>query len=178
MSRIGKQAIALPQKAKVSVAGGKVAIEGPLGKMEYRVGRGVQVNCADGKIHVLKTDNDKQSQANWGTTRAHLNNMVKGVTSGFKCALELVGVGYSAKVAGQKLTLAIGKSHEVVFDLPSVVKCNVNKTTIELESVDRELLGTIAANIRKSQPPEPYLGKGVKYTDEIVRRKAGKAGKK
>ena len=178
MSRIGKQVIVLPQGVKVGIAGDVVSIEGPRGKLQYAPGKGVSVKCEGGKVQVLRDGQDKQSKANWGTARAHINNMVHGVTKGWKRSLELVGVGYTAKLEGQRLTLAVGKSHEEMFQLPAIVKGTVGKTSIELESIDRELLGTLAAKIRKSQPPEPYLGKGVKYNDEHVRRKAGKAGKK
>lgn len=178
MSRIGKQPVNLPKGAKASVTAGVVLVEGPLGKLEYRPARGVQVVCDAGKIVVSRTENDKQSSANYGTTRAHLDNLVQGVTKGWKRTLELSGVGYTGKLQGSKLVLAVGKSHEEIFEVPTLIKCSITKNIIDLESIDRELLGTFAAAVRKSQPPEPYLGKGVKYSDEHVRHKAGKAGKK
>jgi large subunit ribosomal protein L6 len=104
--------------------------------------------------------------------------MVKGVSAGWKKTLELNGVGFNAKLQGQKLVLAVGFSHDVTMDVPSAIKCNVQKNSIEMESADREILGTFAAKVRDVQPPEPYLGKGIKYSDEKVRRKAGKTGKK
>lgn len=178
MSRIGKQPVTVPQGVKASVSGGVVFIEGPLGKLQYKPGNGVKVVSENGKVIVSRVSEDKQTKADFGTTRARINNMVSGVTKGWKRSLELSGVGYTAKIAGAKLTLAVGFSHDVEIEVPKIVKCVVNKNTIELESCDRELLGTLASKIRKVQPPEPYLGKGIKYTEETIRRKAGKAGKK
>ncbi|MBN8547809.1 MAG: 50S ribosomal protein L6 [Deltaproteobacteria bacterium] len=178
MSRIGKQPVTVPAGVKASVSNGVVHVEGPKGKLDYTLGAGVQAAIQDGKVVVSIVGSDNQTRANFGTARARINNMVEGVTKGWKRSLELFGVGYNAKIQGQALTLAVGFSHEVKMDLPKEVKCNVVKNTIELESADRELVGTVAARIRKVQPPEPYLGKGIKFTEEKVRRKAGKTGKK
>ena len=178
MSRIGKQPISLPQGVKASVKPEAVLIEGPMGKLEYKPTRSVKVSMADGKLLVEKVRNDRQAAADYGTTRARLNNMVTGVSKGWKRALELNGVGYVAKMNGATLTLAVGFSHEVNFEIPKLIKCNVSKNLVEMESCDRELLGTFAGAIRKVQPAEPYLGKGIKYPEETIRRKAGKAGKK
>lgn len=178
MSRIGKQPVAIPTGVKAAVSEGMVNIEGPKGKLQYRLGRGVQVAVQDGKLVVTVTAADPQSKANYGSARAHINNMVQGVSKGWKRSLELNGVGYNAKIQGQALTLAVGFSHEVKMDLPNEVKCTVTKNIIDLESADRELVGTVAARIRKVQPPEPYLGKGIKFVEERIRRKAGKTGKK
>ncbi len=178
MSRIGKMPVVLPAGVKAAVNDGVVNVEGPKGKLQFRPGRGVAVAVQDGKLVLSVTGSDTQSDANWGTARAHLNNMVQGVTKGWKRSLELNGVGYNAKIAGQALTLAVGFSHEVKMDLPKEVKCTVTKNIIDLESADRELVGTVAARIRKVQPPEPYLGKGIKFVEEKIRRKAGKTGKK
>ena len=178
MSRIGKQPVTVPQGAKAAVAGGVVSVEGPLGKLQYKPGDGVTVVYEGGKILVSRTGQTRQSEADFGTARATINNMVLGVTKGWKRSLELSGVGYTAKLQGPKLVLAVGFSHDVEIDIPKIVKCVVNKNVIDLESCDRELLGTLASRIRKVQPPEPYLGKGIKYSEETIRRKAGKAGKK
>ena len=178
MSRIGKQPVIIPSGVKAAVNNGIVHVEGPKGKLDYTLGAGVQAAVQDGKLVVSIVASDNQTRANFGTARARINNMVVGVTKGWKRSLELFGVGYNAKIQGQALTLAVGFSHEVKMDLPPTVKCNVVKNTIELESADRELVGTVAARIRKVQPPEPYLGKGIKFTEEKVRRKAGKTGKK
>ena len=178
MSRIGKMPVNIPAGVKAAVTDGVVNVEGPKGKLQFKPGRGVTVAVQDGKIVLSVTGSDTQSDANWGTARAHVNNMVTGVSTGWKRSLELNGVGYNAKIAGQALTLAVGFSHEVKMDLPKEVKCTVTKNIIDLESADRELVGTVAARIRKVQPPEPYLGKGIKFVEEKIRRKAGKTGKK
>ena len=178
MSRVGKQPLAIPNGVQASVQGDTISIKGPKGAMSYTLGRGVSVESKDGKLIFAPLSDDKQSRANWGTARARVDNMVEGVTKGWKRVLEMNGVGYNPKVSGQLLTLTCGFSHEVKIDVPKEVRVAVNKTTIDLESADRELLGTLAANIRKVQPPEPYLGKGIKYAEEKIRRKAGKTGKK
>ncbi|MFO0417510.1 MAG: 50S ribosomal protein L6 [Pseudomonadota bacterium] len=178
MSRIGKLPVALPQGVKAGIAGSVVSVEGPKGKLSFSIRSGVKVEVVDGKVVVSMVGSDAQSKANYGTVRATINNMVKGVSTGWKKTLELHGVGYTAKVQGKNLVLAVGFSHDVVMPIPDAVKCNVTKNVIDLESNDRELLGTFAAKVRDVQPPEPYLGKGIKYSDEKVRRKAGKTGKK
>jgi len=196
MSRVGKQPVIIPSGVKVSVQSGVVLIEGPKGKLSFTPAKEIGVTVADGKIvvapivsagengeKIAKTPTKGEIiptdvKAKYGTARATINNMVLGVTKPWKRVLELNGVGFTAKIQGQKLTLAVGFSHDVVVDVPLEVKCTVTKNQIELESVDRQLVGTLAANIRKVQPPEPYLGKGIKYLEEKVRRKAGKTGKK
>jgi large subunit ribosomal protein L6 len=178
MSRIGKLPVTIPSGVKAGVNNNVVHVEGPRGKLDFTPGRGVSVAVQDGKLVVSVTGSDTQSRANYGTARARINNMVLGVTQGWKRSLELFGVGYNAKIQGQSLTLSVGFSHEVKMEIPKEVKCTVTKNTIELESADRELVGTLAARIRKVQPPEPYLGKGIKFSEEKVRRKAGKTGKK
>jgi large subunit ribosomal protein L6 len=178
MSRIGKLPVALPAGVKGAIAGGVVSVEGPKGKLSYTIRPGIAVELADGKFVVSMTGSDLQAKADYGTARATINNMVKGVSTGWKKTLELNGVGFVAKLQGQKLVLSVGFSHDVEMEVPGVIKCNVQKSSIEMESADREILGTFAAKVRDVQPPEPYLGKGIKYSDEKVRRKAGKTGKK
>lgn len=178
MSRVGKQPVILPSDAKARVENGRVFLEGKHGKLQFQPGEGIQVEQKDGKLLVSMIAKDPRFKANYGTARATINNMVHGVTKGWKRALELFGVGYNARVQGQNLVLAVGFSHEVTLPVPPTVKCTVNKNLIELESPDKELVGTFAAKVRKVQPPEPYLGKGIKFQEEKIRRKAGKAGKK
>jgi large subunit ribosomal protein L6 len=178
MSRVGKQPIALPKDVSAEVKNNSVSVKGPKGSLSMALGSGVSVATESGNLVVAMTGADAQSKANWGTTRARLNNMVKGVTAGWKRSLEMNGVGFTAKLQGQNLVLAVGFSHDVTVSLPKEIKCTVNKNVIDLESVDRELVGTYAAKIRKIKKPEPYLGKGIKYAEEKVRRKAGKTGKK
>lgn len=179
MSRIGKIPVQLPQGVKASFNAGVVVVEGPKGKIEYKLARGIEFS-QEGSNIVLKmgSDSSENLRADYGTARATINNMVQGVQSGWKRSLELNGVGFNAKIQGQKIVLSVGFSHEVVIDIPQEVKATVNKNTIELESIDRQAVGTLAAKIRKVQPPEPYLGKGIKFSEEKVRRKAGKTGKK
>ena len=178
MSRIGKIPVTIPAGVKTVMEGGFVKVEGPKGKLQFRPGNGIKVVAEDGKFVVSVDHATDNSAADYGTCRAVLNNMVHGVTKGWVRKLEMNGVGFQAKLAGQKLTLSCGYSHDVDVVLPAGIKCAVTKTTIELESADRELVGSYAAKIRKVQPPEPYLGKGIKYAEEVVRRKAGKTGKK
>jgi large subunit ribosomal protein L6 len=178
MSRIGKLPVALPQGVKGAVSGAVVSVEGPKGKLSFSVTRGVAVAVVDGKFVVSLSGSDAQAKANYGTVRATINNMVKGVSTGWKRTLELNGVGFTAKIQGKSLVLAVGFSHDVTLDIPEGVKATVNKNIIDLECTDREVVGTFAAKIRAVQPPEPYLGKGIKYSEEKIRRKAGKTGKK
>lgn len=178
MSRIGKLPVVIPAGVKGTVVAGVVSVEGPKGKLSYSIRPGLTVEIAEGKFVVAMTGSDSQSKADFGTARATINNMVLGVSKGWKKLLELNGVGFNAKVQGQNIVLSVGFSHDVTLPIPSSVKCAVQKNSIELESADREAVGTFAAKIRDVQPPEPYLGKGIKYSDEKVRRKAGKTGKK
>lgn len=178
MSRIGKLPVALPSGVKGAIAGGIVSVEGPKGKLAYTIRPGIAVELVEDKFVVSMTGSDLQARADYGTARATINNMVKGVSTGWKKTLELNGVGFVAKLQGQNLVLSVGFSHDVTMEIPGAIKCNVQKSLIDMESADRELLGTFAAKVRDVQPPEPYLGKGIKYSDEKVRRKAGKTGKK
>ena len=179
MSRIGKLPVTLPQGVKVSVVGSEVHVEGPKGKLKYKPATGVEVAVKEGKVLVtIPAGSDTQLDASYGSARAHINNMVQGVSKGWKRSLELNGVGFTAKVAGQELTLAVGFSHDVVLAIPAEVKAVVTKNIIDLESPNRDVVGQLAARIRMVQPPEPYLGKGIKYVEEKIRRKAGKTGKK
>jgi large subunit ribosomal protein L6 len=178
MSRIGKLPVAIPAGVNGAIAGGVVSVEGPKGKLSYTIRPGIAVELVSGQFVVSMVGTDLQARADYGTARATINNMVKGVSTGWKKLLELNGVGFIAKLQGQKLVLSVGFSHDVIMDVPGAIKCTVQKNSIEMESADREVLGTFAAKVRDVQPPEPYLGKGIKYSDEKVRRKAGKTGKK
>lgn len=177
MSRIGKQAVVVPEKVEVAVQGGLVSVKGPKGTLALNCPSGTSVAVADGKIQVSCFAKSKQAKADFGTTRALVLNMVKGVSRGWSKKLLLNGVGYQAKQAGNSLVLTVGYSHEVSMEIPANVVCKAGGTTIELESADRDLLGMFAAKIRDVAPPEPYLGKGIRYDNETVRRKAGKTGK-
>ena len=178
MSRVGKQPVDLPKDITAEITANRVSLKSSKGSLAMAVGSGVEIKKEANQLIVSMIGIDSQSKANWGTTRARLDNMVKGLTTGWKRSLEMNGVGFTAKLNGQNLVLAVGFSHDVTIILPKEIKCAVTKNVIDLESVDRELVGTYAAKIRKVQPPEPYLGKGIKYAEEKVRRKAGKTGKK
>ena len=178
MSRIGKLPVALPKDVKGTVQGSVVSVEGPKGKLSCNLSRAVSVTLADGKFVVSLVGNDAQAKTDYGTARSTINNMVTGVSKGWKKTLELNGVGFNAKVQGKNLVLEVEFTHDVVHTIPEGIKCTVNKNMVEVEGVDKELLGTFAARIRDTYPAEPYLGKGIKYQNEAVRRKAGKTGKK
>ena len=178
MSRIGKMPIDIPPNVEASLSGYNINIKGPKGSLTFKKGSGVDVKIIDKKIVVSILNNEKQSKANFGTTRAILNTYVKGVTTGWKKSLELVGVGFNAKLSGKEITIACGFSHDVKVIIPEGLSCIINKNSIDIEGSNRESVCTFAAKIRKIQPPEPYLGKGIKYSNEVVRRKAGKTGKK
>jgi large subunit ribosomal protein L6 len=176
MSRIGKLPIAIPQGVKINVDGPAVHVEGPKGKLDFEVDSAVGVEMTDGKLVVRRKDETRRSRGVHGLTRKLLANMVHGVHKGFSRVLEITGVGYRAEVKGSAVHLALGFSHPIVFQLPSGVTAKVDKqTVITLEGPDRQLLGEVAAMMRDLRPPEPYKGKGVKYAEETIRRKAGKA---
>ena len=177
MSRIGKQPVPIPQKVDVKIDGLTVRVKGPLGQLEQGF-TGVKIAVDDGAIKVEPVDGSKSSRALWGLARSLVDNMVTGVTSGFSKQLLITGVGYRADLQGRVLNLALGYSHPIEYPLPEGVDCEVVKmTTVNLKSIDKQLLGQVAAIIRGFRPPEPYKGKGVRYSDEQIRRKAGKAAK-
>ncbi len=175
MSRIGRQPITVPQGVKVSVSGAKVNVEGPKGKLSREVHPLISVAVTDGKVVVTRPNDEGKTRSLHGLTRSLINNMVKGVTAGYSKGLHIEGVGYRAAVAGKKLNLTLGYSHPVEFPIPDGITIAVeNQTELMVSGVDKELVGQVAANIRFLRKPEPYRGKGVRYSDEVIRRKAGK----
>ena len=175
MSRIGKQPIAIPPKVKVEVKGQQVLIEGPKGKLNWQLPRRTSAKVENGKVLVNRQGEDDQAKALHGLSRALLNNMVRGVTEGFVKKLEIQGVGFKAAVQGKSVNLSLGYSHPVVYPIPDQIKVTVEENTkITIEGPDRQVVGQVAAEIRSFYPPEPYKGKGVRYTDERVIRKEGK----
>lgn len=179
MSRIGKKPIPIPSGVTVSMEDGMVRIDGPRGKLARPVDPRISIAIADGVVLVdIANKDDKAERSLWGTYAAHVRNMITGVTIGFKKQLEINGVGYKVALQGKDLKLEVGYSHSVVFAMPEGVKASVEKNIMTLESSDVELLGRIAAEIRNIRKPEPYKGKGIKYMDEVIRRKAGKAATK
>ena len=177
MSRIGKQPINIPSAVKVGIDGGRVSVTGPKGTLTREVVPEVRLHLEDGKLLVTRPSDEQRMRAMHGLTRALLANMVTGVDAGFRKTLELVGVGYRAQMQGPKLVLALGFSHPVEIDPPDGIAFTVEGPRIHIDGIDKEQVGQVAADIRKRRPPEPYLGKGVRYQGEFVRRKAGKSGK-
>jgi len=175
MSRIGKQPIALPPKVKVEVKGQKVHVEGPKGKLDWELPARTSVKVADGKVEVARAGDDAQAKALHGLSRALINNMVKGVSEGFVKKLEIQGVGFKAAVQGKVVNMSLGYSHPINYNIPDQIKVTVDENTkITIEGPDRQVVGQVAAELRGFYPPEPYKGKGVRYSDERVERKEGK----
>lgn len=175
MSRIGKLPIAIPQGVHVNLEGLAVFVEGPKGKLETRVDASVKVEMADDQLVVRRQDDSRRTRGVHGLTRRLLANMVHGVSHGFSRVLEINGVGYRAEVKGNAIHFSLGYSHPILFQLPPGIHAKVDKQTVlTLEGMDRQLLGETAAMIRELRPPEPYKGKGIKYAEETIRRKAGK----
>jgi large subunit ribosomal protein L6 len=175
MSRVGKYPVALPQGVTAEVKGSEVAVKGKMGNLALAVPAEVEVKVAEGKVAISMRQDTQRARVLWGTTRNNINNMVKGVTEGFKQVLEIEGVGFRAAVAGQELTLQIGFSHEVKYTLPQGITAKVDKqTVITLTGIDKQKVGQAAAEIRGLKKPEPYKGKGIKYQGEKIRRKEGK----
>ncbi len=178
MSRIGKAPVAIPSGVTVSVDGGSVAVKGPKGELSRSFPDLVTIRQEGDTVVVERGDDLRESRAMHGLVRSLIQNMVTGVTDGFQKDLEIVGVGYRATPKGKGLELSLGFSHPVVVDAPDGITFNVPQPTrIEVHGIDKQLVGQVAANIRAWRAPEPYKGKGVRYADEHVRRKAGKAGK-
>jgi large subunit ribosomal protein L6 len=175
MSRIGKQAIAIPPKVKVEVKGQKVSVEGPKGKLDWELPRRTNLKVENGKVVVNREGDDARAKALHGLSRALVNNMVRGVSEGFTKKLEIQGVGFKAAVAGNTVNMTLGYSHPIVYTIPAQIKVTVEENTkITIEGPDRQVVGQVAAELRSFYPPEPYKGKGVRYSDERVIRKEGK----
>lgn len=175
MSRIGKQPITIPPKVKVDVKGQKVNVEGPKGKLNFELPRRTAAKVENGNVLVTRQGDDSEAKALHGLSRSILNNMVKGVSEGFVKKLEIQGVGFKAAVQGKVVNMALGYSHPINYDIPDQIKVTVEENTkITIEGPDKQVVGQVAAELRSYYPPEPYKGKGVRYTDEHVERKEGK----
>ncbi|MEJ0052784.1 MAG: 50S ribosomal protein L6 [Methylovirgula sp.] len=175
MSRVGKKAVVLPAGVTAKVEGQNIAVKGAKGELRFEVPGDVNVSFADNQIKVDPRNETKRARALWGTARAQVNNLVIGVTKGFERKLEINGVGYKAAVAGKNLQLSLGYSHDVVFPIPQGIAITTPKPTeITIVGIDKRQVGQVAAEIRAFRPPEPYKGKGVKYSDEFIFRKEGK----
>ena len=175
MSRLGKLPVAIPDKVTINVGNAAITVKGPKGELSTVVTSDVVVSVTDGKVWVKPANDSIKSRAMWGTVRANVKNLVEGVTNGYKKQLDINGVGYRAAAQGQILTLALGFSHEIKYIIPAGITVTVDKqTTIHLAGADKQRLGQVAAEIRALRGPEPYKGKGVKYSTETIRRKEGK----
>jgi len=175
MSRIGKQPVVVPPKVKVEIKGQKVFVEGPKGKLDFELPARTSAKLDGANLLVSRQGDDAQAKALHGLSRALVNNMVKGVSDGFVKKLEIQGVGFKAVVQGNKVNLALGYSHPVNYPIPDQIKVTVEENTkLTIEGPSKQLVGQVAAEIRSYYPPEPYKGKGVRYSDEKVRRKEGK----
>lgn len=178
MSRIGNKPVAIPSGVTLEVKGSTVHVKGPKGELSYELLPQVSVTVEDNMATIARKDDTKESRARHGLTRALLANMVKGVSDGYTKELEIIGVGYKAALKGKTLQLSLGYSHPIDFTIPAdieILQDERNKNILRINGVDKQLVGQVAAQIREFRPPEPYKGKGIRYSDEHVRRKVGKA---
>lgn len=178
MSRIGRLPVIIPEKVNIVINENNVKVSGPKGELEYSFNEAVSFVKNDSDIVVTPVDGSPLAKSMWGTARTLLNNMVTGVSKGFTRSLEFNGVGYKASVSGSVITLNLGYSHPIEYSLPDGISAKVTKNIIQLDGSNKELLGFVASKIRSFRPPEPYKGKGVKYLEEVIIRKAGKTGAK
>jgi large subunit ribosomal protein L6 len=175
MSRVGKYPVEIPAGVQVAIAGGILTAKGKLGELSLALTDHVEAKIDGGKITVAPRTAEQQARMMWGTTRALVASMVKGVSTGYVKSMEITGTGYRAAVQGDRLEINLGFSHPVVYAVPKGIKITCERpTAIKVEGVDKRLVGQVAAEIRSFRPPEPYKGKGVRYGDEQIRRKEGK----
>lgn len=180
MSRIGKAPIEIPKGVEVKISGAEVSVKGPKGELTQTIDPVVEVKVEENQVILTRKNEEKQSRALHGLYRALINNMVVGVSQGYKTEQELVGVGYRATVNGQQIELSLGFSHNVVFELPKEIKVTASQEKgqppkVTMESHDKQLIGMVAAKLRSLRKPEPYKGKGIRFAGEQIRRKAGKS---
>ena len=174
MSRIGRQPVPMPKGVSLAQKPGQFSVKGPKGELTKPMPAGVSIKIEAEKAIVSREDDSRENRARHGLVRAHLANMVKGVSEGWKRELEINGVGYRAEVSGDSVTFALGYSHPIVYKLPKSVTAKVEKNRLTLTSADKDILGQVSAKMRELRPPEPYKGKGVRYSDEIIIRKEAK----
>jgi len=177
MSRIGKKVIAIPKGVKVDIKPGVVEVQGPKGKLQQPLPAGIGFELEGDQLHARLLRDDSGLGAFHGLARSLVNNAVQGVSEGWKKELDIVGVGYRAEMKGQQVVLALGYSHPIIFDVPKGIDIAIDKQThITVTGVDRQLVGQVAANLRRLREPDPYQQKGVRYTGEMLKKKAGKTG--
>jgi len=175
MSRIGKKPILIPEKTEVSISEGEICVKGPLGELSRAFrSEEVSITVKDGTVVLASLNDTKTSQALWGTYASHIGNMIKGVNEVYEKKLIIEGVGYKAEVSGDNVVLTVGFSNPVILHIPSGVKTVVEKNVIAVSGIDKESVGQFTAQIRASKKPEPYKGKGIRYENEVIRRKQGK----
>ena len=182
MSRIGNKPIPVPDKVDVTIDGQDIEVKGPKGQLSRTVHPAITVKRENGTLLIERPTDQREHRSLHGLTRALVSNMVTGVSEGFRKTLHTEGVGYSAEVQGKNLVLRLGYSHDIIMEPPEGIQFSAergqgNRYIIHVDGIDKQVVGQVAANIRETRPPEPYKGKGVRYADEYVRRKAGKAGK-
>jgi large subunit ribosomal protein L6 len=175
MSRVGKYPVAVPAGVTVTMAGKTLSVKGKLGELKLDITDDVETKVEDGKVSVSVKNETKRARAQWGTTRATINNMVKGVSQGYNKTLDITGVGFKAAAQGKKLNLSLGFSHDVIYDVPEGIEVKTPQPTqIIVSGANRQRVGQVAAEIRGYKRPEPYKGKGIRYSDEFILRKEGK----
>jgi len=177
MSRIGRQPITIPEGVKIEIDSGRVKVAGPKGELELKIPEGVVVEEKKGQVIVSRRRHDKKTKACHGTIRSLINNMIIGVTQGWEKELEVVGTGYRVNLEGNKLVFKLGFSHPVVVEPPEGIQFEVAESKFKVIGIDKGLVGNVAAKIRKVRPPDAYKGKGIRYTNEIIKLKPGKAAK-
>jgi large subunit ribosomal protein L6 len=175
MSRIGKQPVVIPPEVKVEWNPPRIRVQGPRGELSREIKPGIELTIEDNLLRVKRRDDERQTRSLHGLYRSLIKNMVDGVTAGFEKRLEVMGVGYRAEVKGRELHMLLGFSHPVAYLIPEGIEVNSEKGFITVRGIDKEKVGQVAAEIRSFRPPEPYKGKGIRYADELLRRKAGKA---
>jgi len=174
MSRIAKKPIKIPAKTEVAYSGGILTVKGPLGELKKQMRDDIAIKIADGEVTLSPTHESLQTKALWGSYASHLRNMLSGVNKAYEKKLIIEGIGFKADVKGKDLVLAVGFSHQVHLPIPADIKVTCEKSNITITGIDIEKVGQFAAVIRSTKKPEPYLGKGIRYSDEIIRRKQGK----
>lgn len=178
MSRIGNKPITVPSEVKVTIDGQKITVTGPKGTLEREIHKNISLEMNDNEIKVIRKNDEPKNKSLHGLTRTLINNMIIGVTSEYTKELQINGVGYRVAKQGTGLNMTLGYSHPVIFEAPKGITFDVpNPNTIIVKGIDKELVGQTAAEVRKQRPPEVYRGKGIKYSDEVIRRKEGKTGK-
>ena len=174
MSRIGKNPINIPNEVSITYEDKLLTVSGPKGKLSSSISKQVSIDISSSEIKVVRKGDSKFEKSMHGTVRQLINNMVVGVSVGFKKYLIIIGVGYQAKIQGRRLQLQLGFSHDIIFELPENIDVKVNRTELTIEGIDKQLVGSVAAKIRSFRKPEPYKGKGIRYKDEFVISKQGK----